>query len=183
MIPRGQSRAVVNGNMSDMMSSKDSLKKLEGCGESLRLICHGPGARGLRLGFGPNFLPIDAMKQLQHLMNGNAFWAQGRSVQQLRLMVKQSSVCVTAWRGRTLVGFGRATSDGIYRGTIWDLVVDSEVAGRGVGRSIVEKLLATKALAACERVYLMTTNSAGFYKKMGFEINQSQVLMIKEKSG
>jgi N-acetylglutamate synthase-like GNAT family acetyltransferase len=35
----------------------------------------------------------------------------------------------------------------------------------------------------CERVYLMTTNSADFYKKLGFEENSTQILMIKTKSG
>ena len=98
-------------------------------------------------------------------------------------MVKNSAVCVTAWRGMTLVGFGRATSDGIYRGTIWDLVVDSQVVGRGVGRSILGALLESKPLRDCERIYLMTTNSQEFYKKMGFAVNQSQALMSKEKSG
>lgn len=149
----------------------------------MRLVVHGPGARALRLGLGPDLKPVQAIQQLQHLMNGNAFWARERPLHHLRRMVKHSAVCVTAWQGTTLVGFGRATSDGIYRATIWDLVVDSEVAGRGLGRALVERLMESSALATCERVYLMTTNSAGFYRKMGFEINQSQVLMIKEKSG
>lgn len=164
-------------------SSEESLESLEGCKESVRLLIHGHGAKALRLGLGPDLWPVNAIHQLQHLMNGNAFWAQGRSLQQLRLMVKNSAVCVTAWRGKSLVGFGRATSDGIYRGTIWDLVVDAKVAGRGVGRLLVERLLSSQALAPCERVYLMTTNSSGFYKKMGFAINESQVLMVKRKSG
>jgi ribosomal protein S18 acetylase RimI-like enzyme len=126
---------------------------------------------------------VDALQQLQHLFSGNAFWANGRSLADLGQMLKHSDVCVTAWTGTKLVGFGRATSDTIYRGTIWDLVVDAQVMGRGIGRSILETLLASKALDSCERVYLMTTNSAEFYKKMGFKPNASQVLMIKSKSG
>ena len=149
----------------------------------MRLVVHGPGARALRLGLGPDLRPTQAIRQLQHLMNGNAFWARERPMQHLRRMVKNSTVCVTAWQSTTLVGFGRATSDGIYRATIWDLVVDSDVAGQGLGRAVLERLMESRALNACERVYLMTTNSAGFYEKMGFGINQSQVLMIKEKSG
>ena len=166
-----------------MGREEESQGNPNGCQGSVRLLVHGRGARALRLGLSPDLRPVQAIQQLQRLMNGNAFWAQDRSLHHLRQMVQNSAVCVTAWRGRSLVGFGRATSDGIYRATIWDLVVDSEVAGRGVGRSVVERLMNSPALAPCERIYLMTTNSAGFYKKMGFEINQSQVLMIKEKSG
>jgi N-acetylglutamate synthase-like GNAT family acetyltransferase len=176
MVPRGQVKPAVG-------RQKESLENRTGCQASVRLIVHTQGARALRLGLGPGFRPAHAIRQLQQLMNGNAFWAQGRSLQHLRHMVKNSAVCVTAWQGNTLVGFGRATSDGIYRATIWDLVVNSEVAGRGVGRALVESLMESPVLARCERVYLMTTNGAEFYKKMGFEIIQSQVLMMKKKSG
>lgn len=162
-----------------MSSNKGST----GWGESVRVVRHGHGATAFRLGLGPDLRPAECLKQLQRLFNSNAFWAQGRSLENLGEMVKNSAVCVTAWTGRRLVGFGRATSDGIYRGTIWDLVVDSHITGQGVGRSILVSLLESKNLKQCERVYLMTTNSAEFYKKMGFQINQSQMLMIKEKSG
>jgi ribosomal protein S18 acetylase RimI-like enzyme len=168
---------------SDHFAWMSSNKDPSGRGESVRLVRHGHGATAFRLGLGPDLRPAEALKQLQRLFNINAFWAQGRSLGDLGEMVKNSAVCVTAWKGRRLVGFGRATSDGVYRGTIWDLVVDSHITGQGVGRSILVALLQSKDLRKCERVYLMTTNSAEFYKKMGFQINQSQMLMIKEKSG
>ena len=66
---------------------------------------------------------------------------------------------------------------------LWDVVVIRDLEGQGLGRRLVETLLMASPVAAAERVYLMTTNSAEFYKKMGFQINQSQMLMIKEKSG
>lgn len=149
----------------------------------VRFVRHGPGARALRFGLGPDLRPARAIEQLQALMDSHAFWAQGRSLEDLNVMVRNSAICVTAWKGQRLVGFGRATSDGVYRGTIWDLVVDSEVGGQGIGRSLLHTLMGSKAMASCERVYLMTTNSAGFYEKMGFRVNPSQILMIKDKSG
>ncbi|MEB3266122.1 MAG: GNAT family N-acetyltransferase [Cyanobacteriota bacterium] len=150
---------------------------------SVRIVCHGRCAPALQLGLDPDLRPAGAIQQLQHLLNRNAFWGQGRSLSDLRRMVTHSAVCVTAWRGRQLIGFGRATSDSIFRGTIWDVVVDSEEIGQGIGKTIVATLLASGALLTCERVYLMTTNSADFYKKLGFEKNSSQILMIKTKSG
>jgi ribosomal protein S18 acetylase RimI-like enzyme len=151
--------------------------------KSVRIVCHGRSALALRLGLDPALRPSKAIEQLQHLMNSNAFWGQGRSAADLRRMVNNSAVCVTAWRGRQLLGFGRATSDGVFRGTIWDVVVESAAAGQGIGKAIMETLLASPALANCERIYLMTTNSADFYKKIGFRTNPSQILMLKEKSG
>jgi N-acetylglutamate synthase-like GNAT family acetyltransferase len=150
---------------------------------AVRIVCHGRSAPALQLGLDPSLRPSGAIQQLQQLLNSNAFWGQGRSLEDLRRMVSNSAVCVTAWRGQQLVGFGRATSDGVFRGTIWDVVVDAEEIGQGIGRTIVTTLLASTALACCERVYLMTTNSADFYKKLGFEINPIQILMTKTKSG
>ena len=166
-----------------MHAAKEPAKHLRGEDPSVRIVCHGRGAIGLQLGLAPDWRPAGSMQQLQHLLSHNAFWCQGRSARDLRQMVKNSAVCVTAWRGRTLIGFGRATSDAIYRGTIWDVVVDAQHAGRGIGTGIMETLLQSKVLANCERVYLMTTNSPDFYKKLGFCANQNQVLMVKTKSG
>jgi N-acetylglutamate synthase-like GNAT family acetyltransferase len=166
-----------------MNNAKTPAQRGRGSLRSVRIICHGPAARALQLGLDPDLRPAGALQQLQHLLNTNAFWGKGRSLGDLRRMVNNSAVCVTAWKGRQLVGFGRATSDAVFRGTIWDVVVDSEEIGQGIGKSIVKTLLSSKALSTCERIYLMTTNSADFYKKIGFETISSQILMIKEKSG
>jgi N-acetylglutamate synthase-like GNAT family acetyltransferase len=81
------------------------------------------------------------------------------------------------------VGFGRATSDGIFRAVLWDVVVDGAYQGRGLGRQIVEDLLERPCLRRVERVYLMTTNSSGFYQQLGFDQIESQLLMMKQTSG
>ena len=83
-------------------------------------------------------------------------------------MLVGSKVVVTLWRGKRMVGFGRATSDGIYRAVLWDIVVAGDLQGRGLGRKVVEALLSTSAIKNVESVYLMTTNSAEFYKQLGF---------------
>jgi N-acetylglutamate synthase-like GNAT family acetyltransferase len=85
---------------------------------------------------------------------------------------------VSAWHGSRLVGFGRATSDGVFRAVLWDVVVAGEHQGRGLGRRIVEALLQESTLQGVERVYLMTTNSTGFYEQLGFMPVESQRLML-----
>jgi ribosomal protein S18 acetylase RimI-like enzyme len=149
----------------------------------VRIICHHRFALAFQFGLDPDLRPAGAIQQLQRLLDTNAFWGTGRSLRDLRRMVNNSAVCVTAWRGRQLIGFGRATSDAIFRGTIWDVVVDSRHVGRGIGRRLMDTLLESKALAHCERIYLMTTNSAEFYEKLGFQKRPSQNLMVLDKSG
>jgi ribosomal protein S18 acetylase RimI-like enzyme len=138
---------------------------------AIRLTHHRAGA--LRLRWGPGQL-----QQLQTLLDQHSFWAQQRTPAQLRRMLAGSQAVVSAWRGKHLVGFGRATSDGVFRAVLWDVVVAVEEQGQGLGRQLVEALLRAPSLSGTERVYLMTTNSAGFYTQLGFKQITSQKLML-----
>ena len=133
------------------------------------------------MGLGPNLRPTRGLLKLRLLLNKHAFWAQGRSRQQLREMLKGSQVVVSLWRGKRMVGFGRASSDGIYRAVLWDVVVAGDLQGRGLGRRVVEALLASPRLREVERVYLMTTNSTGFYEQMGFKTVANQHLLMRKQ--
>ena len=117
------------------------------------------------------------------LLDGHSFWATGRERSQLGRMLSGSQVVVSAWQGKELVGFGRATSDGVFRAVLWDVVVAEDHQCRGLGRRIVEELLTSPEVAAAERVYLMTTTGEGFYEKLGFSRVDSQRLMLKQTSG
>ena len=146
--------------------------------DAICLLIHAPGAPGLRwLGLGPGLRPTRGLWKLQRLLDQHAFWAQGRSLPQLRRMLAGSAAVVSLWRGRRLVGFARASSDGLFRAVLWDVVIPEDLQGQGLGRQLVEALLQTPGLRQVERVYLMTTNSAGFYRQLGFELEASQQLL------
>ena len=78
-----------------------------------------------------------------------------------------------------MVGFGRATSDGIYRAVLWDVVIAEDFQGVGLGKEIIKSLLDSKCIKDTERVYLMTTKGIDFYKQVGFQTVENQKLMIK----
>ncbi len=118
------------------------------------------------------------LPQLQALFNRCAFWAQDRSLEDLATALRHSSPVVSVWDGDRLIGFARATSDGIYRAMIWDVVVDEAYRGAGLGRKLVETILAHPQVQRVERVYLMTTHQQAFYERIGFETNQSTTLVF-----
>ncbi len=151
-------------------------------GPPIQILRHGPGVPALRLGLGPGWRPSQSLNQLQHLFLDNSFWAVGRSQRDLRRMLRGSEAAVSAWQGQRLVGFGRATSDGIYRAVLWDVVVINDLEGQGLGRQIVETLLLAAPVASAEKVYLMTTNSQGFYERLGFREAISQKLMLRSEA-
>jgi len=123
-------------------------------------------------------LPV---RDLQRLLQEHTFWGRGRSITDLRLMLRGSAAVVSLWQKNELVGFGRASSDGVYRAVLWDVVVKNELQGHGNGRLIVEALLNHDAIKKTERIYLMTTNQQGFYEQIGFEQQTNQKLMILSK--
>ena len=92
-------------------------------------------------------------------------------------MLWGSEAIVSAWQGERLVGFGRATGDGQFRAVLWDVVVARDVQGQGLGRRLVEALIAMPVVTKAELIYLMTTNSEGFYQRLGFTNVQNQQLM------
>ena len=147
--------------------------------KDISLIKHASSAPGLRLfGLGPAFKPVQGLKKLEILFNQNTSWATGRSIEQIKQMLANSNVIITIWNNNNLVGFGRATTDKVYRAVLWDIVVSKEVQRVGLGKIIVEELLKDKKINSVEKVYLMTTNSKDFYKQLGFKVNNQQTLMI-----
>ncbi|OUL26255.1 GNAT family N-acetyltransferase [Nostoc sp. 106C] len=116
--------------------------------------------------------------QLRQLFDISAFWAKGRSIEDLSIAITNSDPVISVWDGNQLVGFARATSDGIYRATIWDVVIHPEYRGTGLGSKLVETVLSHPRMRWVERVYLMTTHQQGFYEKIGFQSNTSTTMVL-----
>ena len=145
----------------------------------IKLIKHLPGAPGMRwFGLGPGLKPTRSMNKLKTLLDKHAFWAKGRSNKQLSQLLANSTVVISLWHGHRMVGFGRATSDRIFRAVLWDIVVADDLQGLGLGRQVVDALITTPALKNVEKIYLMTTNSKEFYLQLGFEQSEQQNLLF-----
>ena len=149
--------------------------------KEISLITHSKGALGLRFfGLGPNLKPTSGLIKLQKLLDNNAFWAKNRTINDLKKCLANSDVIVSLWVGNEIVGFGRALTDGIYRGVLWDIVIDQNYQGKGFGKLIVENLLSSKKIKNTKKLYLMTTNKKLFYSQLDFQEVTSQNLLIHE---
>ena len=147
--------------------------------KDISLIKHASRAPGLRLfGLGPSLKPMKGLEKLQVLFNQDTLWAKNRTIKQIKQMLANSNVIITVWKKNNLVGFGRATTDQVYRAVLWDIVVSKDVQRLGLGKIIVEALLKDKKIISTEKVYLMTTNSKDFYQQLGFKVNINQSLMM-----
>jgi ribosomal protein S18 acetylase RimI-like enzyme len=136
----------------------------------------------------------DDWVQLQALFQGAAFWAKDRTLEDLKIAIAHSKPVISVWECRpslesrpetpdSLIGFARATSDGIYRATIWDVVIHPDYRGEGLGGKLLQTLLAHPHMNRVERIYLMTTHQQTFYEHMGFTQNSSTTMMLYQPSG
>ena len=121
--------------------------------------------------------PVD-LKQLQALFQVAAFWADDRSCDGMAIAIANSDPVITAWDGNQLIGFARATSDGVYRATLWDVVIHPHYQGAGLGRKLVQTVLSHPKMSRVERIYLMTTHQQSFYERIGFECNTSTTMVL-----
>ena len=149
--------------------------------KEISLINHSKGALGLRIfGLGPHLKPTNGLSKLQKLLDSNAFWAKSRTINDLKKCLANSDIIVSLWVGKEIVGFGRALTDGIYRGVLWDIVIDKNHQGKGFGKLIVKNILSSKKIKNTKKLYLMTTNKKLFYSQMDFKEVTSQNLLIHE---
>ncbi|MEI1374275.1 GNAT family N-acetyltransferase [Nostoc sp. UHCC 0926] len=118
------------------------------------------------------------LHQLQELLNISAFWAKDRSIEDLGIAIANSEPVISVCLGDRLIGFARATSDGIYRATIWDVVIHPEYQSNGLGSNLVKTVLSHPRIRWVERVYLMTTHQQGFYEKIGFQASTTTTMVL-----
>jgi N-acetylglutamate synthase-like GNAT family acetyltransferase len=118
------------------------------------------------------------LNQLQELFSLAAFWAKERKMSEMAIAIANSNPVVTVWDGNLLIGFARATSDGIYRAAIWDVVIHPDYRGCGLGRKLVETVLTHPTVNKVERVYLTTTNQQSFYERIGFKANTTTTMVL-----
>ena len=147
----------------------------------ISIVNHSKGAIGLRFfGLGPKLKPSNGLNKLQKLLDRNTFWAKSRTIHDLKKCLSNSDVVISLWVGKEIVGFGRALTDGVYRGVLWDVVIDQNYQGKGLGTIIIKNLLSSKEIKNTKKLYLMTTNKKLFYSQFNFNEVTSQNLLIRE---
>ena len=120
-------------------------------------------------------LDVDQLR----LLYEQAPWARGRSKDGIARMLANTDYYFTGWDGPQLVAFARVLTDGIYRATLWDVVVDAAYQGRGVGEGLMGVILSHPVLSRVEKFWLNTRDKQTFYERFGF-VSSSQG-MVRER--
>jgi len=119
---------------------------------------------------------MDSSYDITHDLSGIDWWRLAdvmaraplfeRKPFDLAAAFRNSDAVVFAHHSGALVGAARALTDGRYYASIFDVVVAPEHQGCGVGRQMVQALLARLPV---ERVFLTSVfGKEGFYERFGF---------------
>jgi nitroimidazol reductase NimA-like FMN-containing flavoprotein (pyridoxamine 5'-phosphate oxidase superfamily)/ribosomal protein S18 acetylase RimI-like enzyme len=112
-------------------------------------------------------LPDRRLPEAARLLEA-AYWLEGVSAERIEEGFRRSRVRVAAVaESGELLGVARATSDGRVA-WIFDVMVAQGARGRGLGRALVELLLAHPAVDRALVVRLGTRDAMGLYEKLGF---------------
>lgn len=67
------------------------------------------------------------------------------------------------------VAFARATGDGVFNAVVWDVVVEPSLQGMGLGRAVMERLVADLRAKGVSNIALYAEpRVVGFYRPLGF---------------
>jgi len=88
---------------------------------------------------------------------------------------------VFVFHAETLVGFGRALSDGEYQAAIYDVAVHPAAQGNGIGKLIIQSIL--KRIPNCNVILYASPGKEGFYQKLGFRKMKTGMALFKNSTG
>ena len=124
-------------------------------------------------------LPPDQLRQLFMAVG----WSDGLETDQQKKLFNMpfvnSGLVVSAWEGDHLIGAVRVLTDGIVRSVLYDLAILPEYQGKGIGRELVKRC--RECFPGSEWLVQTDAATAGYYRKMGFNIDTSVFLTVPSR--
>jgi GNAT superfamily N-acetyltransferase len=109
-------------------------------------------------------LDVDAM----HAYLSRSFWAEGIPKETVAKAVS-NSLCFGLFDGPSQVGLARVVTDRATYAYLCDVYVLETHRGRGLGKWLIEAVMAHPDLQGLRRFQLVTRDAHGLYSRHGFE--------------
>lgn len=111
----------------------------------------------------PQRLDIDAI----HAFLSRSFWAEGIPKELVRTSIV-NSLCFGLFDGSSQVGFARVVTDRATFAYLCDVYILESHRGRGLGKWLIEVVMAHPDLQNLRRFQLVTRDAHGLYAPHGF---------------
>lgn len=107
------------------------------------------------------------LEAIHDYLSHRSYWAAGRGPEVVRRSV-ENSLAFGLYHGARQVGFARVITDRATFAWLADVFVLEEFRGRGLGKWLVETVLAHPDLRALRRWVLATKDAHELYRRFGF---------------
>jgi GNAT superfamily N-acetyltransferase len=127
----------------------------------------------------------DAQVRDLHELYRYEWWSGGRDLPAIQVALRHSDFLFgfVAASDERLVAFARVLTDRIFKATIFDVIVARDHRGRGLGRALIERVLAHPDLAAVRHVELYCRPELmPLYEQFGFTAVPADVCLMRRAS-
>ena len=114
-------------------------------------------------------------KEKIYKMLNDSYWASKRSKKSINTTIN-CSICFGLYKKDQMIGFARALSDKTVSSWLYDVIIDKNYRGNGLGKWFFKNIIEHPDLVDT-KIYLTTRDAHGLYKKYGFETKEA---MLKE---
>lgn len=128
-----------------------------------------------------NQLDETHVKQLQTLYR-QTWWANQRELDDIFTMLEHSDYNFGLVHAHTglLVGYARVLTDRVYKAMIYDLILDEDYRGRGLGKHLLTTILNHPDLCQVNHVELYChPEMKNWYRQWGFEDTDESVALVR----
>ena len=105
---------------------------------------------------------------IQRFLSEESYWAKNRTPEQTRTAIEHS-ICFGLYHNDAQIGFARVVTDRATFAYLGDVFVLDEYRGRGLGKWLMETIVAHPELQGLRRWVLATRDAHGLYEQFGFE--------------
>ena len=126
-------------------------------------------------------LPEARAAELHALYQG-AWWTRGRTLEDVRAMLRGASLIYAVCEDDThrLAGFARVLTDGVFKALIFDLIVEPAHRDRGLGQELMATILSDTRLARVRHFELYCLpDLVPFYERFGFSSDVDGVGLMR----
>ena len=111
----------------------------------------------------PALLQVDV---IHNFLSNTSYWAHGRPLKVVKTSI-ENSLCFGVYADGKQVGFARIVTDYATFAWLCDVFILPEQRGHGLGKWLVDCVVAHPAMAALKRMVLATQDAHELYRRYG----------------
>jgi N-acetylglutamate synthase-like GNAT family acetyltransferase len=102
-----------------------------------------------------------------HAFLTHSYWSPGITIEKVKKAI-EGSMCFSVYDKEQLIGFARVVTDSSSFAYLADVFIDEKYRGKGLGKWLIQSILAHPDLQGLRRIMLATRDAHKLYEQFGF---------------